>query len=306
VTRILAIVVTHNSGDFVQSCVEGLVALGLTTVIVDNASTDQTLKQIPASPLVTVVRNPENRGFAGAVNQAVRDMPAEFYLLLNPDAVLQDSVEPLIRAIGENGHMAAAGLLVDMDGVPQKGFSFRRLPIPLVLAYEVLGVNRIWPDNAVNRQYRCLDADLLRAQVIEQPAGAFFLFPRRSWELLGGFDEMYYPVWFEDVDFCKRIHNRGATIWFDPAVRARHFGGHSVRKIAFHQRQQCWYGSLLRYAALHFSPMARRWVAISVGVAVVPRALFAECGWLRAAAFQSIKSVWCSVWRCLWARSTAK
>lgn len=267
----LAILVTHNSASCAERAVASCRRFGMPVLVWDNASTDGTAAAILPRDGVEVVAHPENLGFAGGVNAAVRHAYCPYYLLLNPDAELLDDPAPLVTAVGQMGHSAAAGLLLGEDGRPQKGFSFRGLPGPRTLAWEMLGINRIWPGNPVNRRYRCLDADLTQPQKVEQPAGAFLLFRREDWERLGGFDEGFYPVWFEDVDFCRRLLDSGGSIWFDPSVRALHIGGHSVQKIELGCRQHTWYASLLRYAAKHFSPSSRRMVAVVAALAVVPR-----------------------------------
>lgn len=293
-----ALFVTYNSAEFIGPAVESCLRQHLPVVVVDNASTDGTTTVIPNHPSVQVITNAENLGFAGAVNQAVREYPAELYLLLNPDIELQNTIGPLVDALGENRHNAATALLVHPDGTPQKGFSFRRLPTAGTLAFEVLGINRIWPGNPVNRWYRCLDIDPLQAQVVEQPAGACFLFRRVDWERLGGFDEGFYPVWFEDVDFCQRLSAAGGTIWFCPSVRVVHYGGHSVQKIELGCRQRVWYGSLLRYAAKHFRPLSRRFLAVTVALAIVPRIVLSRAGESVRSKIQSIKYIWRLAWRC--------
>lgn len=297
-TPLIALFVTHNSAEFIGAAVNSCLQQGLEVLVVDNASADGTLAAIPAHASVQVVVNERNLGFAGAVNQGVLRRPAELYLLLNPDIVLQDPVGPLVTDIVDNRHNAATALLVHPDGEPQKGFSFRRLPTPATLAFEVLGINRIWPANPVNQRYRCADLDASQAQKVEQPAGACFLFRRADWERLGGFDEGFYPVWFEDVDFCQRLVSTGGTIWFNPSVRVVHFGGHSVQKIELGCRQRVWYGSLLRYAAKHFSSPWRRVVAVTVALAVVPRILFGRSGDDVRSKIQSIKCIWRLAWRC--------
>lgn len=267
---VLVIIVTYNSAAHIQAAVQSCLRQNLSICVVDNASSDGTLAEIPEHELVRVVASKANLGFAGGVNRAAREVNAPLYLLLNPDAEILDPIGPLVTAVVANGHSAAAGLLVDPSGVPQKGFSFRRLPTAGALAFEVLGINRIWPANFVNRRYRCLDIDPMQPQMVEQPAGACLLFRRFDWELMGGFDEEFFPVWFEDVDFCRRLADAGGSIWFTPAVRVRHQGGHSVQKIEVGPRQRFWYGSLLRYAAKHFRPISRKFVAVIVGFAVVP------------------------------------
>jgi GT2 family glycosyltransferase len=297
-TSLAVILVTHNSAGFIAPAVKSCLHQNLTTIVIDNASSDNTVRAIPVSPYVQVIANDTNRGFAGAVNQAVRSHTADLYLLLNPDAELLDPIGPLVTAIVENGHSAATGQLVNPDGQPQKGFSFRRLPTPAALAFEVLGINRIWPGNPVNRWYRCLDVDPMQPQEVEQPAGACYLFRRVDWERLGGFDEGFYPVWFEDVDFCRRLAVSGGKTWYIPNVRVLHHGGHSVQKIELGCRQRVWYGSLLRYAAKHFRPSSRRLLAVTVALAVVPRILPGQAGAPVREKIQSIKYIWRLAWRC--------
>jgi len=277
-SRVTAVIVTYNSGAHIAEAVASCQRFGVPVVIVDNASTDGTT--FPAG--VTVLRNEANRGFAAAVNQGVRAHSSPLTLLLNPDARLLTGIEALCDISVANRHTAATGLLVESDGSPQKGFTIRRLPTPATLALEVLGINQLWPRNPVNRAYRCADVELNTKQCVEQPAGALFLFRRDDWEELGGFDERFFPIWFEDVDFAKRLLDRGGTIVLDPTVRACHTGGHSIQKLADSSRIRFWYGSLLRYVVQHFGPVTRRLVAGSVLLGLAARCIlgiFLLRGW---------------------------
>src|SRR6185437_7858278 len=154
--------------------------------------------------------NTENQGFAAAVNQGVRAVDAEYLLLLNPDAKLLTGIDALVDASRQFG--LAAGKLVDAVGNPQRGFNLRRFPTTASLFFELAGLNRLWPSNPVNREYRCLDRDPDQGGPVEQPAGAFLMFRRDVWQRLNGFDEQFHPVWFEDVDFCRRAVDAGFQI----------------------------------------------------------------------------------------------
>ena len=112
----------------------------------------------------------------------------------------------------------------------------------------------------MNRWYRCLDFDPSLPAFVEQPAGAFFLFRRDAWQQLNGFDEAFYPIWFEDVDFCKRLIDGGWQIKYVPESRAVHEGGHSAGKLDRYRKSTYWYVSLLRYAYKHFSKLGFRLV----------------------------------------------
>lgn len=298
---VTAVIVAYNSGRHLGRAVESCTRQFISTIVVDNNPADGTAAELARLPQVRVLANTTNRGFAGAVNQGASEAKTDLILLLNPDAALLTPIDPLLQALGEKGYSAAAGLLADNAGNPQKGFTFRRFPGYAALVFEVLGINRILPGNPVNRKYRCLDSDLTKPQSVEQPAGAFFLFRKADWERLGGFDEQFHPVWFEDVDFCRRLISAGGTIWFDPSVRASHFGGHSIQSIGFSERQRVWYASLLRYAAKHMPPLQRRFVAVAVAAAILPRMLAGNTGSAggdrRESKFRNLLFIWRLAWR---------
>ena len=264
------VIVTYNSSEVIGPCLESCFAAGLTTVVVvDNASTDNTITEVHRFPSVHLLENAVNRGFAAAANQGAAELESDFILLLNPDTVLQTPVEALCDAAADAG--AACGQLQNADGTPQRGFTFRRLPSTPALAFEVLGINRLWPSNPVNSNYRCLDADLSMPADVEQPAGAFLMVRRDVWDGLGGMNEQFHPVWFEDVDLCFRLRENGFHIRYLPFVKAFHTGGHSAGRIAWECRQRYWYASLLRYAAMHAGPLSFRLLCLAVLMGATPR-----------------------------------
>jgi N-acetylglucosaminyl-diphospho-decaprenol L-rhamnosyltransferase len=238
-------------------------------IVIDNASNDQTRERVRERAHVQLLANRENRGFAAAVNQGIAASGADFLLLLNPDANLLTGVDALIEASRQYG--LAAGKLVDSASNAQSGFTLRRLPTPASLIFELFGINRLWPSNVVNRRYRYLDRDLDQPGPVEQPAGAFLLTRRDVWEELGGFDESFYPVWFEDVDYCKRAIDQNYKIEYMPSVQAMHLGGHSVNRISPACRAIHWCVSLTRYAAKHFHSAGYRAVCLAVLLSSFPR-----------------------------------
>lgn len=271
-SRTAIVVVTHNSAEVIRRCLEAcLRAQPAEVVVVDNCSKDATVAEVRRFPPVRLIVNQENRGFAAAVNQGVRESAAPFVLLLNPDTEFEGAIADLEGACSKPGVAAAAGLLLGEDGEPQKGFSIRRFPTAATLAFETLGVNRLWPSNPVNRRYRCLDLDLSQEQNVEQPAGAFLLYRRDIWLQLNGFDEAYHPVWFEDVDFCHRLAIAGHRVRLVPSVSARHSGGHSFRDISHQDRIVWWYRSLLKYATRHLRAGSRCMVCGAVVVSAILR-----------------------------------
>jgi GT2 family glycosyltransferase len=272
--RCSVIVVTYNSAEAIGACLEALAGEDCEIVVVDNASHDATVQRVEeyvAWHELRLLANERNLGFAAAANQGARATSSDILLLLNPDAIAEPgAVNALLQSMESSGAAAAAGALLQNDGKPARGFAFRRLPTLTTLLCETLLVNQLCPRNPVNRRYRCLDADYSQLQQVEQPAGACLAISREAWNGLGGFDEQFFPVWFEDVDLCKRLLARenptlspqpgdkgGAPkykIVYCPTARFRHSGAHSVSKLCFRDRQVFWYVNMLRYARKHFSP----------------------------------------------------
>lgn len=261
--KIGIIIVTYNSAGEIGACLDAALPTGAEIVVVDNASADGTVTEV-ARRGVRLIANKFNRGFAGAVNQGVSALNCPYVVFLNPDAILQTDLEPLRAACDRPESAGAGGQLLDANGRPQIGFMVRRLPTPAALVLEALLLNRVWPGNPVNRYYRGLDLDYSRDLQVEQPAGAFLMVRRSVWQELGGLDEGFFPVWFEDVDFCRRILDRGLILHYVPEVVARHTGAHSIPSLTVEMRRFYWYRSLLKYSAKHFGPTAFRLVCLAV------------------------------------------
>ena len=278
-TDVAVVVVTYNSARSVAGCLRSLRAVA-ETVVVDNASADDTCRIVEEMfPTVQLIRNPENRGFAAAVNQEVQASSSPLILLLNPDAALLTPLDDMVRQCLIPDVGAVGGRLVDAAGRPQVGFNVRSFPTPAALACEVLLLNRLWPSNPVNRRYRRLNWDPERPQDVDQPAGAFLMVRREVFENVGLLDENFTPIWFEDVDLCLRIRLAGYRICYVPTALARHEGGHSLQGLSVEQRQLAWYGNLLRFAHKHFPASAFHCLRPMVLAGVVVRWLVV---WLRA------------------------
>ena len=94
---------------------------------------------------------------------------------------------------------------------------------------------------------------------------------RDVWEKVGGLDESFWPIWFEDVDFCRRAALAGYEIQYVPQTKAFHLGGHSIKKIDGASRQLYWYDSLLRYAGKYFRPGEVRILCLAGAFGALPR-----------------------------------
>jgi N-acetylglucosaminyl-diphospho-decaprenol L-rhamnosyltransferase len=257
------VIVTYNSASEIGACLDAAIPTAAEIVVVDNASKDGTIAEV-ARRGVRFIANPANLGFAAAVNQGFAVLDCAYILLLNPDSVLIAGIDALRQTCDLPQAAGAGGRLIGYDGRPQAGFMVRQLPTPGVLILEALLLNRCWPGNPINRRYRGIGLDYGHRLEVEQPAGAFLMVRRDVWQKLGGFDEGFFPLWFEDVDFCRRAIHRGYRLYYVPEATAKHTGAHSISQLTLEMRQIYWYGSLLRYSAKHFHPIALRVVCLAV------------------------------------------
>ena len=267
------VIVTFNSRQHIGACLDAAQGNGADIVVVDNASTDGTAQEVSRRG-VFLLANATNRGYAAAVNQGTAALDSAFILLLNPDAEIRAGLGAMRDACRQPGAAAAGGKLVDEAGRPQVGFMVRQLPTPLDLVLEVLLLNRAWPKNPANRRYRGLQLNYNVRFPVEQPAGAFLMVRRAVWQELGGFDEDFFPLWFEDVDFCRRMVDRGHQLYYVPEAVAQHTGSHSIRQLTVEKRRIYWYRSLLRYSSKHFRPGAFRVVCLAVVTGSFLRMIF--------------------------------
>ncbi len=272
--QVVAVVVTYNSGRQIASCLASLGGAAR-PVVIDNASIDDTCRVVERGhPEALLIRNRENRGFAAAVNQGLAASNEPLVLLLNPDARLTTPIDALAERCLEEGVGAAAGRLVDEQGRPQIGFNVRAFPTAATLALETLGWNRLWPSNPVNRRYRLPNFDAHEEQDVEQPAGAFLMVRRDALKAVGALDEQFHPIWFEDVDLCRRLHEAGYRIRYVPGCAARHEGAHSLRSAGLEMRRLAWYGNLLRFSKKHFTNRVHSWLVPVVFIGVFGRWLW--------------------------------
>jgi GT2 family glycosyltransferase len=183
------------------------------TIVVDNASTDETPEAIAAFPWVRYLRNGTNRNFAGACNAGARLAEAPLVLFLNNDAYpLGDALAPLVAAFDRPEVSIAGGALFFEDGVTQAaGFVLLR--------------NAHWHYSCRNLP-SSLDGVTTSRDALGVSGAAMAV--RTQWFLDGGgFDESFVNG-FEDVDLCLRARERGDAIAYVAEARFAHYEGASA------------------------------------------------------------------------------
>lgn len=255
------VIVSWNAASTIGACLDSLLENApdrfFEILVVDNASTDasvETARQRGGTVTpVTVVEIEKNLGFAGACNEGYRLARGDYLLFLNSDVEARPAaVENLCQFMDSHAAAAAAGgKLIGIDGTVQRGFNVRAFPTLISTAFEILMADKILPGNPVSRKQRMLDFSYAEVSEVDQPAGACLLIRRSVFEMVGLFDERFYPAWFEDVDLCLRLRRNRLKVFFVPQAEFRHRGAASLEHLEYRDFLSAWYKNLLRYFDKH-------------------------------------------------------
>ncbi len=250
------IIVNWNSGPLLERCVRSILknATGCQIIVVDNASHDSSLDfAAEVKAQITILPNGENLGLAAANNRGWRASKGTSILFLNPDTeCLPGSVSRLEQTISEEKSVwAVGGQLLSPPGRPQIGFDVRSFPTIGSVAAEMLLLDKFWPTNPWTSRYRMSRSDRTFAMDVDQPAAACLMASRQALEAVGGFDENFRPAWFEDVDLCRRIWNKGGRIRFQPEARFMHHGGSSLAHLPREKFLEYFHSNQIRYFIKH-------------------------------------------------------
>jgi GT2 family glycosyltransferase len=211
-SEVSIIVVTFNKVEHTYDCLEGLLAhadAAYDLIVVDNASTDQTVQLLSRLRNVTVLRNDANLGFGRACNQAAARARGEHLLFLNNDAVLAPRcLSALLETTQADPRCGAVGgRLVWPDGRLQEAGSI------------------LWDDGTAEAYGRGSDPfapEFSFRREVDFCSGALLLVRRTLFEKLGGFDDMFAPAYYEDVDLCMGIRRLGYRVFYQPGATVRH------------------------------------------------------------------------------------
>jgi GT2 family glycosyltransferase len=94
------------------------------------------------------------------------------------------------------------------------------------------------------------DFDYQKEAEVDQVIGAALLTRRQIIEKLGFFDEKFW-LWYEEVDFCKRVRDAGYEIRYFPGAEVMHRGAESFAKLAVYIRKRTAGQSLKYYFQKH-------------------------------------------------------
>ena len=248
------VIVSWNVRDLLRRCLASLFAgagsLDLDVVVIDNASTDGSASMVRAEfPQVRLVPNDRNLGFTAANNQGLALARGRHLLLLNPDAeVTGDALPVMVDYLDSHPSAGAAGpRLRYPDGSLQP--SRRRFPTFATALVESTVIQEWSPDNRILRHYYLADVDDDVVQPVDWLVGACLLVRRTTVEQVGGLDEGFF-MYFEELDWCRRIKAAGWDVVYLPTATVVHHEGRSSEQVVA-ARHVYFQSSKVRYFAKH-------------------------------------------------------
>ncbi len=209
---------------------------GADIYIIDNKSTDKSLDYVRKNfPQVKIIQLHDNYGFAGGYNHGLKQITADYFVLLNTDVeVTPNWLDPIIEFMENNPDIAAVQPKIlsyhQKDTFEYAGASGGFLD---KWAYPLARGRILDVTEKDNGQYD----DIIP---IFWASGAAMFIRAKDFFEAGGFDEDFFAH-MEEIDLCWRLKNLGKQIYVFPQVKVYHLGGgtlnyHNPRKIFFNFR----------------------------------------------------------------------
>ena len=184
-------------------------------VVVGNGTPVETLAALAGLDSLVVVPSPVNLGFAGGCNWGARFARGRHLVFLNDDTEVEAGWLRALVEVAESEPRAGAvgSRLLSPDGSLQEAGSI------------------LWRDAGTHQVGHGLPAgsdSYNRVRQTDYCSGCGLLVTRDAWGAVGGFDERYFPAYFEDVDLCLSLRARGFRTLYAPNARLVHHGGASL------------------------------------------------------------------------------
>ena len=221
-----------NCKALLRGCLRSLLeqpqGVSLEVIVVDNASSDGSADLVAGEfPEVTLVRNPDNRGFSKANNQAAAKARGRFLFFLNNDTVVPPMTLRRIMDFAEaHPEIGMVGPRL-RDPLGHLQISYRQNPSVWALLHRTLIFRWTGLLRRAYRQYRRQSFDPDTQKRVEVLMGAAVMMPRPVFDEVRGWDEGY-AFGGEDIDLSYRVNRRHGVVYL-PSVEITHHGRVSSR-----------------------------------------------------------------------------
>ena len=196
-----------------------------TIYVADNASTDDSIAFVQRQfPTIKIIENKDNYGFAKGYNQALTDVKADIYALVNSDIeVTKNWLQPIIKTFEKEPNTAV---------VQPKILDFKNKT-----HFEYAGAAGGFIDKygfpyCRGRVFDTIEEDLGQYNdelEIFWASGACFFIRSKVYHEMKGFDDDFFAHQ-EEIDLCWRIKNNNYVIKYNPKSLVFHVGGATLQK----------------------------------------------------------------------------
>ena len=243
----LSIIITSwNTRDLLQGALDSMVThpprVPYEIIVVDNDSDDGSGDMVErAYPMVRLLRNPRNEGFARANNQGAAMAAGRALLLLGSDVVLiDDSIQRMYDHLMAHDDIGALGCrFLSPDRTVQQ--SCRRFPRLRdgILTYLSL--------HSLAGSYNMRGFDYYQSRDVDQLAATCLMIRKPVLAQIGLFDERY-AILYNDVDLCLRIRRAGWRICYLADAEIIHHGSQSTSRATPAVRLEMYRNILVYYS----------------------------------------------------------
>lgn len=228
-SQVAVVILNWNGKSFLEKFLPNIIkySQGAQIVVADNQSSDNSVAFLKENfPEVNIIINPSNDGFAKGYNLALKQVQAEFYVLLNSDVeVTQNWIEPIINLMQSDSKIAACQPKILDYNQPSK--------------FEYAGASGGFIDKygypfCRGRIFNVLEEDKgqydTTKEVFWATGACMFVRAEAFWKV-GGFDDDYFAH-MEEIDVCWRMKNIGYQIFIEPKSKVYHVGGGTLNKLS--------------------------------------------------------------------------
>jgi GT2 family glycosyltransferase len=226
------VIVNYKSTDFLHTCLssvyDNLNGTKVNVHVFDNGSNDHVDLIEKTFPKTSLIRHHRNLGFSGGVNRILNKTSSPYIVLLNPDTiVLDDFFKSVIAFMEKNSDVGILGpKVIGTDHCVQG--SARAFPTFRSAFFGRKSLlTRIFPNN----RFTCANilsnlSDGKSPMEVDWVSGACMVVKRKALEDVGLLDERFFLYW-EDVDWCKRMWDKGWKVTYYPQASIQHAVGGS-------------------------------------------------------------------------------
>ncbi len=217
------IILNYNTSNITKKCINSIpnFKFKYEIILIDNKSSDNIEQLEHSHKNLIFIKNKENMMFAKGNNLGFSKSNGKYIMLLGSDTeIIGRSIEVMLNFLEKhNNYDIVCPQLINKDGTIQP--SCRKLPTLWNLITDKIGISP---------EYKLKNWNHNNSQEVEQPQATCIIIRREILERYGLFDERF-PLYFNDVDFFKKMKKNGIRTYFLSEAKVLHLYGYSTKKI---------------------------------------------------------------------------